>query len=91
MENKMRERIEGIFYSAGYLVDLLDYKTAKIISLIEELLDGLTVMSDEEVGLIEWNSADLDMRFVDDHPKEVKALLKAQRDSDIKQIKERLE
>jgi len=47
------------------------------------LIDTKPVMSDlllteEQVGLIEWESGTLDMSFVDDYPAEIKALLQAQ-------------
>jgi len=37
------------------------------------------LLTDEEIGKLEWESATLDMRFADDYKAEVKALLKAQR------------
>lgn len=40
----------------------------------------LTKLTDEEIGLIEWESPVLDMRFVDDYKDEVDALLQAQID-----------
>ncbi len=36
------------------------------------------LLTDEEIGNLEWNSADLEMRFVEAHPKEIKAILQAQ-------------
>lgn len=35
-------------------------------------------ITDEQIGQIEWNSATLDMSFVDDYPEEVRVLLDAQ-------------
>ena len=36
------------------------------------------LLTKEEIGLIEWESATLDMSFIDDYPKEVQAILQAQ-------------
>lgn len=44
---------------------------------IEELVKRVR-LTDKEIGLIEWESATLDMRFVDDNPKGVRALLQTQ-------------
>ncbi|KKN21705.1 hypothetical protein LCGC14_0922450 [marine sediment metagenome] len=44
----------------------------------------LPVLSDEELGLIEWDSPTLDMSFMDDYKKEITALLEAQRDQTVK-------
>ena len=32
------------------------------------------VLTPEEIGLLEWESATLNMRFADDHPKEIRAV-----------------
>ena len=48
-------------------------------------------ISHETIAKLEWESTDLDMRFVDDHPKEVDAILDAQLASCEKEHKEELE
>ena len=45
----------------------------------------MKIISDKEIGQIEWGSATLDMGFVDDYPEEVKALLDAQLEADQKE------
>jgi len=45
-------------------------------------------ISDEEIGLLEWESATLDMSFVDDYKNEVDALLQAQLEADQKVVRE---
>ena len=35
-------------------------------------------LTEKEIGLLEWNSATLDMRFVDDNPDGVEAIIEAQ-------------
>ncbi len=38
----------------------------------------MILLTPEEIGLLEWESATLDMSFVDDNQNEINALLKAQ-------------
>jgi len=63
------------------------FLTDKIISLVCKRIEGekLTLI---QAGDIEWDSTDLDMRFVDTHPKEVNAILDAQIQHSIDVIKE---
>jgi hypothetical protein len=49
----------------------------------------MPILSEEKLGLIEWESATLDMSFMDDYRDEVKALLEAQRDDAIRRIVKR--
>jgi len=42
-----------------------------------EIDEGL-LLTEEELGLLEWESTTLDMSFMDDYPNEVNALLEAQ-------------
>ena len=40
----------------------------------------MRLLTEEEMGLLEWESGTLNMAFIDDHKAEVKALNEAQRD-----------
>jgi len=61
--------------------------TDQILSLVCKRIEGAKLTL-EQVGDIEWDSPDLDMRFVDDHPKEVNAILDAQLQAILDAIKE---
>lgn len=90
-KNKDLEEVWALVLKEGtddlYLADAIEL----LAYLAEEgmvLLDTkkLTIMNDDEIGNIEWESATLDMSFVDDYKSEVKALLEAQLNHTRKQI-----
>jgi len=58
-----------------------------VLSLVCKRIEGAKLTL-KQVGDIEWDSPDLDMRFVDDHPKEVNAILDAQLQAILDVIKE---
>ena len=48
------------------------------------------LLTPQAIGDLEWNSADLDMRFADDYPNEVRAMLEAQARETCREIWEKM-